>query len=51
MFKYENLHRLHESVGNPDGKGANFADDSNAFVIHKNMPELKHLAQELICKL
>ena len=25
MFKYENLHRLHESVGNPDSKGANLS--------------------------
>ncbi len=25
MFKYENLHRVHESVGNPDSKGANLS--------------------------
>ncbi len=25
MFKYENLHRLHESVGNQDSKGANLS--------------------------
>ena len=28
-----------------------FTDDSNALVIHKKMPELKYLAQELIAKL
>ena len=25
MFKYKNLHRVHESVGNPDSKGANLS--------------------------
>ncbi len=38
-------------VSNRNEKLKLFADDSKAFVIHNNMPELKDLAQELICKL
>ena len=50
-FKFNYINDIGNLVNDSNEKLMLFADDSNAFIIHKNMKELQQLAEEPINKL